>query len=137
MLPHGLQKMLGMFGGYGFANTVQFFTQTMKLPWIIAVTIILVESIGAALMIAGMFTRLWALLFIVIMVAAIVTTNGRHGLFMNWYNAQAGEGFEYHLLLIGICVALLVCGAGQFSIDRYLTSLMNSSVLRPDGRTAE
>jgi putative oxidoreductase len=126
MLPHGLQKLLGVFGGYGFTNTLQYFTQTMKLPWIIAVMIILVESLGAGMLILGVFTRLWALAFLVIMMAAIITTNGRNGLFMNWYNTQAGEGFEYHLLVIGICLALLITGAGKYSGDGYLFSVMQS-----------
>ena len=32
MFPHGAQKLLGWFGGYGFAGTMQFFTQTMHIP---------------------------------------------------------------------------------------------------------
>ena len=42
MLPHGLQKSLGLFGGYGFKNSMAYFTDTMKLPWIIAFSGILV-----------------------------------------------------------------------------------------------
>ena len=29
---------------------------------------------------------------------------------MNWLGQQAGEGFEYHLLVIGMSLALLVVG---------------------------
>ena len=122
MLPHGLQKLLGAFGGYGFANTVHYFTQTMKLPWIVAVMVILIESLGAGLLILGAFSRVWAVAFIAIMIAAIITTNGRHGLFMNWYNSQSGEGFEYHMLVIGLCLALLLTGSGRYSVDGYLNS---------------
>ncbi len=39
---------------------------------------------------------------------------------MNWSGKQLGEGFEYHLLVIGIGAALLCGGAGRFSIDRRI-----------------
>jgi putative oxidoreductase len=39
---------------------------------------------------------------------------------MNWMGKQAGEGFEFHLLAIGIAIALLIRGGGAFSIDRAL-----------------
>ena len=35
IFPHGAQKILGWFGGYGFTGTMGFFTDTMHLPWII------------------------------------------------------------------------------------------------------
>jgi len=120
MLPHGLQKLVGMFGGFGYRNTMIYFTETMKLPWTIAVSIIWLESLGSVLLAAGFLTRLWAAAFIVLMVGAIITTNGRHGLFMNWFGTQAGEGFEYHVLLIGICLALLITGSGSWSLDRLI-----------------
>lgn len=120
MLPHGLQKLMGMFGGFGYKNTMTYFTETMKLPWLIAVGIIWLESFGAILLIAGFLTRLWAVAFIILMVGAIITTNARHGFFMNWFGTQAGEGYEYHLLFIGICLALLITGGGSWSVDRLI-----------------
>jgi putative oxidoreductase len=30
---------------------------------------------------------------------------------MNWFGQQQGEGYEYHLLVIGLAVALLVTGS--------------------------
>jgi putative oxidoreductase len=54
------------------------------------------------------------------MVEAIVTTHLPHGFFMNWFGKQQGEGYEYHLLVIGIAVALLVTGAGKWSVDRKI-----------------
>lgn len=117
MLPHGAQKLLGMFGGYGFKPTMAFFTETMKLPWIIGFLVIFIEFFGALGLIVGITTRLWALGMIVIMLGAIITTNWQNGLFMNWFDNQAGEGFEYHLLVIGIALGLLFTGAGRYSLD--------------------
>jgi putative oxidoreductase len=30
---------------------------------------------------------------------------------MNWLGNQQGEGYEYHLLVIGICAALMLTGS--------------------------
>lgn len=120
MLPHGAQKLLGSFGGYGYQATMNFFTASLKLPWIIAFLVIMIEFFGAIGLIVGFASRVWAALFITIMIGAIITTNFQHGLFMNWFGNQAGEGFEYHLLVIGICMALLLTGSGIFSIDRVI-----------------
>jgi putative oxidoreductase len=122
MFPHGAQKMLGWFGGYGFSGTLKFFSETMNFPWIIAFLIVAIEFIAPLGLIAGFAGRLWALTLMVIMLGAIVTTNARHGFFMNWFGNQAGEGFEYHLLVIGICLAILWAGSGRYSIDHLLSS---------------
>jgi putative oxidoreductase len=29
MFPHGAQKLLGWYGGFGFSGTMRFFTETM------------------------------------------------------------------------------------------------------------
>jgi putative oxidoreductase len=43
-----------------------------------------------------------------------------YGFFMNWFGQRQGEGYEYHLLIIGIAAALLVTGAGRWSVDREI-----------------
>ena len=116
-LPHGAQKLFGWFGGFGFTNTMTYFTQTAGLPWIIAFLIIMGESLGALGLILGFFTRLSALGLICIMVGAIITVHIPNGFFMNWFNKQAGEGFEYHLLVIGMSIPLLISGGGKYSVD--------------------
>lgn len=120
MFPHGAQKLLGWFGGFGFDGTMGFFTQKMGLPWIVAFLVIMGESFGSVGMLAGFLTRFTAASFIIIMLGAIVTTHIPHGFFMNWFGQQQGEGYEYHLLVIGISAALLVTGAGKWSVDRVL-----------------
>src|SRR5258707_7855799 len=40
-----------------------------------------------------------------------------NGFFMNWAGNQKGEGFEYHLLAIGLALAVIISGAGKWSID--------------------
>ena len=117
MLPHGAQKLFGWFGGFGFTNTMTYFTQTAGLPWIIAFLIVIGESLGSLGLIVGFFTRLSALGLICIMVGAIITVHIPNGFFMNWFGKQAGEGFEYHLLVIGMSIPLLISGGGKYSVD--------------------
>lgn len=120
IFPHGAQKLLGWYGGFGFSGTMGFFTDVMHLPWIIAFLVIIGESFGSVALLLGLLTRFTAASLAVIMVGAIVTTHIPHGFFMNWFGKQQGEGFEYHLLVIGIAAALLVTGSGKWSVDREL-----------------
>jgi putative oxidoreductase len=120
MFPHGAQKLLGWFGGFGFDGTMGFFTQKMGLPWLISLLIIIGESFGSLALLAGLLTRFTAASLAVIMFGAITLVHLPHGFFMNWFGQQKGEGFEYHLLVIGIAAALLVTGGGKWSIDGEL-----------------
>ncbi len=123
MLPHGLQKTLGLFGGYGFSGTMKFFTETVGVPWILALVAILAESLGALGLIFGVFARVAALGIGSVMVVAVLKGGHlEHGFFMNWVGTQKGEGFEYHLLMMGLCLAVLIGGAGSFSYDRHASS---------------
>jgi len=119
MLPHGLQKTLGWFGGYGFSGTMGWLTGTIGAPWIFALLAILAESVGSLLLLAGLGTRVAALGLGGVMVVAL-PLHWANGFFMNWSGQQAGEGFEYHLLVLGIVAALLVLGGGRWSVDRAL-----------------
>ena len=120
MFPHGAQKVLGWYGGYGFSSTLGFFTDTMHLPWIIAFLIIIGEFFGSLGMLVGFLTRFSAASIGVIMLGAITMVHWPNGFFMNWFGKQAGEGYEYHLLVLGISVALTVVGAGRWSVDQQV-----------------
>ena len=120
MFPHGAQKLLGLFGGFGFDGTIGFFTQKMGMPWLIAFLIIIGEFFGSLGLLAGFLTRFSAASLAVIMLGAIVLVHLPVGFFMNWFGQQQGEGFEYHLLVIGIAAALLVTGGGKWSADRVI-----------------
>ena len=120
ILPHGLQKTLGWFGGYGFNGTMGFLTGTVGAPWIFAFLAILAESVGGLMLLAGLGTRLAALGVGGVMLVA-GWQHRANGFFMNWAGNQKGEGFEFHLLALGIVVALLILGGGRFSADRALT----------------
>ena len=118
-LPHGLQKTLGLFGGGGFSGTMGFFTG-QGMPAALAFLVILAESAGSLGLILGFLTRIAALGIGCVMVGAIFMVHLPNGFFMNWDGKQAGEGFEYHLLALGMAIALLLGGGGRASIDRAI-----------------
>lgn len=120
MLPHGLQKVFGLFGGAGLEATLHTFTTRLGLPVSLAVLVILAESAGAIGLIVGFCTRLCALGVGMVMTGAIILVHGQHGFFMNWFGRQAGEGFEYHLLAIGLAAALVIHGGGKWSFDQRI-----------------
>jgi putative oxidoreductase len=121
MLPHGLQKVFGWFGGYGFEGTMGFLTGQVGLPWVVAFLVILIESLGAVALIVGALGRLAALGMVALMAGAVATTHLANGFFMNWTGQQAGEGFEYHLLVIALAAVVMVAGSGKASLDRLLS----------------
>lgn len=45
----------------------------------------------------------------------------QYGFFMNWFGNQKGEGYEYHLLIIGLSVAAIICGSGKYSLDNLIS----------------
>jgi putative oxidoreductase len=115
---HGAQKALGWFGGFGFRATLGFFTQQMHIPAVLAVLAIAAEFLGAIGLIIGFLGRVAAFGIATNMVVAIILVHRHVGFFANWYGTQKGEGYEYHILAIIICLAIMIKGSGALSIDR-------------------
>jgi putative oxidoreductase len=120
ILPHGLQKTFGWFGGPGFTKTMGFFTNGEHIPAVFAFLGIMAEFLGGIGLILGFLTRIAAFGVLVNMVVAIVAFNSRFGFFMNWGGNQKGEGIEFHLLAIAILLGVMLRGAGPVSIDRAI-----------------
>ncbi len=120
MFPHGAQKLLGWFGGAGFVGTLQGMTG-MGLPVAVVFLVILAEFFGSISLITGFLGRVGAFGILCVMLGAIFMVHLQHGFFMNWYGNQKGEGIEYHILAIGMALAILVKGSGAFSIDRSMS----------------
>ena len=120
MWPHGAQKLLGWFGGFGFSGTMKFFTDTMHLPWLVGLLVIVIEFFGSLSLLLGWASRLWASALAVLAVGIVATSHLQNGFFMNWFGTQKGEGYEYFLLLLGLAVALIVNGSGRYSMDEWL-----------------
>jgi putative oxidoreductase len=124
ILPHGMQKALGSFGGYGFEATVGFF-QSMGIPVVIGVLVILAEFVGAIGLIVGAGTRFMAFsIFVTLGGAMVLGGHLQHGFFMNWFGNQAGEGIEYFILVLGMAAASMIAGAGKFSVDGLVSKYL-------------
>lgn len=121
MLPHGLQKLFGWFGGKGVAGTIHFFQEALHIPPFWTVCAIGAETVGAAALIVGLFGRIAAAGVLVVMGVAVYLIHGRQGFFMNWYAQPRGEGFEFHILAVAMALAVIVRGSGALSVDRALT----------------
>jgi len=119
MFPHGAQKLFGWFGGYGPSGTLQYF-RSLGVPTVAGWIGILAEAVGPVLLVLGLGTRVVALLLAGVMVGAVVLVHRPNGFFMNWFGQAKGEGFEYHLVMLGALAALLVTGGGAFSLDQVL-----------------
>ena len=123
IFPHGAQKLLGWFGGFGFNGTMGFLTGQAHLPWIIAFLVILIESVGAILLIFGFFTRLAAIGFILNFLGVFFHTHIHNGFFMNWYmQPNKGEGYEYFILIFGLALVALISGGGKASVDAAIAN---------------
>ena len=112
-MAHGAQKLFGFFGGPGLSAIVQMMG---PLGYLVSIG----EFFGGLGLVVGFLSRFSAGSIIVIMLGAIGMVHAQFGFFMNWTGQQAGEGFEYHLLAIGILLPIMIAGPGRFAIGRYL-----------------
>ena len=119
MVAVAMHVVFGLAGYYGFSATMETFTAKMGIPGVLALAAIAAEFLGAIALIVGIGGRVAVFGIGVTMIVA-ATMHAGNGFFMNWYGQQAGEGFEYHLLAIGLAAALVVRGSGAFSLDRLL-----------------
>ncbi len=129
LFAHGAQSLLGWFGGPGFNATMQYLRDVPGLPWLLGFLVICLQFFGALLLLLGLGTRPVALAIFGMFVGMVLTSHLEYGFFMNWGGTQRGEGFEYHVLVLGMCAALTVLGGGALSLDRALAA----SLPPPDG----
>ncbi len=128
MIPHGLQHALGLFGGYGFGGTLAWMTKTLGFPAPLATVAIATELVAPFALLLGLAGRFAALGIMGIMAGAIIT-HAPNGFFMNWFGGlpAGAEGFEYHLLAIGLGAVVVMEGSGAFSADAWLSTRFGKS----------
>jgi putative oxidoreductase len=122
VFAHGAQKLFGWFGGFGFEGTMGFLTTQGGLPYVAALLVIFIESIGALLVLTGFFTRIAAFAILAEFAGVVYKIHWANGFFMNWGGNQKGEGIEFFVLLFGLIAVLLLTGGGRASIDAALSS---------------
>lgn len=125
IFPHGAQKVLGWFGGYGLAGTMGFFTGQLHIPAVFAALAIAAEFLGAIGLVVGGLSRIAAFGVAVTMAVAALMVHAQHGFFINWTGTQSGNGVEYQLLAIGLAFVVMLEGGGAYSVDRLVGQRRN------------
>src|SRR4051794_32121097 len=128
MFPHGAQKALGWFGGFGFGATMNFFTGQMHIPALFAFLAIAAEFAGAIGLITGFISRIAAFGIAMTMLVAALMVHVSNGFFMNWVGNQKGEGFEYHILALGLALIVILAGGGKWSVDSLLSRTVSQEL---------
>ena len=114
LVPHGAQKLFGLFGGYGLEATGQFFAAKLGLPPSLALLAGLIEFVGGLMLAAGLATRVAALLVVGLMAVAVLHVHLGAGLF--WTNG----GYEYPLFWGIVALAFVIRGGGRYSLDALI-----------------
>src|SRR6195256_2183760 len=78
------------------------------------------EFLGGLGLIVGLLSRIAALGIAVVIIVAILAVHRKFGFFMNWYGEKQGHGIEYHILVLALSLAVMIRGAGAFSLDQVL-----------------
>lgn len=106
-INHGRQKLFV----YGFAGVTGAFTHMgVPVPGLMGPFIGVLEFFGGIALALGLLTRLFALGFVFDMLGAILLVQLKKGF----------GGFELEFLLLGSSLALVLAGAGEFSVDALL-----------------
>jgi len=118
-LVHGAQKLFGLMGGPGIAGTAKTLASFgLPYPTPLAVTLGVVEFGGGLLLVVG-FATLWVSLALLASVGLTVwKVHYPQGFTLNG-GLLPGSGLagEFHLVLLGALLCLLLGGPGALSLD--------------------
>ena len=114
LIPHGMQKLFGAFGGQGFAGNAALFDRLGFTPGIFWGTLVgCTELIGGILLVLGLFTRFAAAAVVIFMIMGVKFTSAK-GFF--W----SVQGMEYPILIGACALYFLIRGAGPWSVDHKI-----------------
>ena len=109
-LYHGCAILFGAFGGPG----PQGFAAFMHMPVAVGYLVGLAQVAGGIAILTGVLIRVGAVCVSIVMLGAIFIVHMPHGLDIN------KGGYEYALTQLLIAIALLLAGAGKYSLDGIL-----------------
>ena len=119
--PHGAQKLLGWYGGFGIDGTLDYLA-SLGVPTLLGLLLIANEFFGMVALAAGLASRVTAFGTLVSLLGAVLLVHGQFGFFINWLGTQQGEGIQFHLLAAVVAITLMVKGGGAWSLDQLLVS---------------
>lgn len=113
-LAHGIQKFQGGVDGVaGFFDKIGIPFASM-MAWVVTI----VETVGGGMLILGLSTQLSAALLAFIMIVAVVMVKASKGFI---------SGYELDVALFASSVALMLQGAGKYSIDSKICGCSSNS----------
>ncbi len=113
-LVHGLDKLKqGLEGTAGFLAGLGFPAATL-----FAILLIAVEVLGGLALILGLYTHWAAKLLAIVAAVAFFTVHLENG-----FSVRDG-GYEYIALLFAVTVVLVLTGAGKYSLDTHLATMV-------------
>ncbi|MDQ0994678.1 DoxX family protein [Streptomyces sp. V3I7] len=114
MAGHGAQKLFGIFGGQGLAATGKGLEALGFRPGeIFALVGGLSEFVGGLLFALGLLTPLAAAALVGVMINAMVTVTGAHGL---W---STDGGVELNVVIAVVAIGVAAIGPGRLALDRF------------------
>jgi putative oxidoreductase len=114
-IAHGLPKF-GFMGGGGLEGTAAWLGgMGVPLPMLNAILVASSETIGGAMLIVGFMTRFAAATQVIAMLVAMFMVHWSNGF-------TANGGYQWALLMAAAAFALMMDGAGRFSVDRMMSS---------------
>ena len=118
LVPHGAQKLFGMFGGGGIEGTTRFFGSVGVEPaGFLAVLVGCVEFFGGLMLAFGFLTRFAAAAIAIQMGYIVFVLLWKNGYFLT---PRSTGGFEFALLW-GLCaLGFAFAGGGRYSVDRAI-----------------
>jgi len=113
MAYHGWTKLGAGFGR--FDQLVQGLG--VPAPGVVARAVVVIELVGGLCLLAGLLTRVWALLLAAQMVSIVFVVKWDNGL----VGVPGKSGFELDLLIAVCAATLFLIGPGLFALDRVLS----------------
>jgi putative oxidoreductase len=109
LLVHGVDKLIDLPGTERY-----FVSLDIPAPALMAPFVAITETAGGGLLVVGLITRLAGVALAGDMLVAFLTEHIGNGFFVD------GGGGEFVLVLCGAGLALVLTGAGRFSVDSAL-----------------
>ena len=82
--------------------------------------VVIAESVGGLGVLGGLLTRPAALGIVIDVAVAIIEVHGKNGFFLS------NGGYEYPMMLLAAALAILILGAGDFSLDALIARWLKS-----------